>query len=440
MRSGRSWRDGLPVVSFLNRGQFAHVEEFCLKHKAESVKQTISIMLYHAFKSFTVALAFSAATASAQKSVSSLVSRRVTEYLMPVTTETHEFARVPDTNFVLLTQMSDSELVKIELDPKTEEPIAYHAFPMGKNSSSMLHGVWPSTVHPGKMWLSLQADNKLILVDPGHDLSTPPTILQTIDIPVPGNGPHCVFEIGHRVWAGLKVASKQTGGYYVFSSDISNTTDYKLYKSLNSPVFIKEEPTTGLIYVTQDNDSSIMRINVTSGATKQMHIPPSIGNNAVGMISAHGRMSGVWFTLAGNATGGTGTFGHIGASGKPEFFTLKHPMLGVNAGLLHIADASSVDGGPALWLLSTSLLSTNSPDALIRVTFDSDIKTITGEEYISMPTQNAMVHRVLPLGSTILVSELNTFTLAQVTYNNTIAGQWLPAETTTNSTVYTQAG
>ncbi|KAJ5923454.1 hypothetical protein N7454_008699 [Penicillium verhagenii] len=397
-------------------------------------------MLYPTMKSLAVGLALGASTVLAQGSSTSLVSRRLTEYLMPAAAETHEFARVPNSNFVLLTQMSDSELIKIELDATTEEPIAFHAFPMGMNSSSELHGVWPSTIHPGMMWLSLQGDNKLILVDPGKDLSTAPSIIQTIDIPEPGNGPHCVFEIGNRVWAGLKVASPQTGQFYVFSADVTNSTDSTLYECLNSPVFIKEEPTTGLIYVTQDTDSSIMRINVTSGETKQMPIPASVGNNAVGMITAYGPMSGVWFTLAGNATGGTGTFGHIGSLGELEFFQLQHPMLGVNAGLLHIADASTVAGGPALWLLSTSLLSNDSPDALIRVTFNAAMTEISGEEYISMLTQNAMVHRVLPMDSTVLVSELNTFTLAQLTYNNTIAGQWLPAEAASNTTVYTEAG
>ncbi|KAJ5160293.1 uncharacterized protein N7482_007297 [Penicillium canariense] len=397
-------------------------------------------MLYHTFKSLVIALALGTNIALAQNSANSLVSRRLTEYLMPAATETHEFARVPDSNFVLLTQMSDSELIKIELDPTTEEPVAFHSFPMGKSSSSELHGVWPSTVYPGMMWLSLQGDNQLLLVDPGQNLSTTPSIIQTIDIPEPGNGPHCVFEIGDRVWAGLKVASEQTGQYYVFSAHVSNPTDYTMYQCLKSPVFIKEEPTTGLIYVTQDSDSSIMRINVTSGETAQLPIPPSVGNNAVGMISAYGPMNGVWFTLAGNATGGTGTFGHIGSSGEMEFFQLQHPLLGTNAGLLHIADASSVAGGPALWLLSTSLLSNNSPDALIRVTFDAGITSVSGEEYISMLTQNAMVHRVLPMDATVLVSELHTFTLAQLTYNNTIAGQWLPAESVSNTTVYTQPG
>jgi hypothetical protein len=102
-------------------------------------------MFLHAVKSLVAALAVGAAVATATTPVSSnaLISRRLTEYLMPVTTATHEFARVPNTNFILLTQMSNSELVKIELDAATEEPIVYHSFPMGKNNQSMLHGVWP---------------------------------------------------------------------------------------------------------------------------------------------------------------------------------------------------------------------------------------------------------------------------------------------------------
>ncbi|RDW93634.1 uncharacterized protein DSM5745_00956 [Aspergillus mulundensis] len=421
-------------------------------------------MLCHALKSLVAALALgciASATTPAPVSSNRLISRQLTEYLMPFATATHEFARVPHTNFLLLTQMSNSELVKIELDPATDEPIAYHSFPMGKNNKSMLHGVWPSTKYPGLMWLSLQGDNKLLLVDPGQNLSSAPSIKHTIDIPKPGNGPHCVFEIGDRVWAGLKEASEQTGGYYVFAADINNLnltpgsnttgTNHTLYPSLNSPVFIAEDPTTGLIYVTQDTDSSIMRINTATGETTQLPIPPSIGTNAVGMISiASGPLRGIWFTLAGNGTGGTGAFGHIGGNGTMRFFSLQDESLGLNAGLLHLADASPAgnassrasvaDESPALWLLSTSLLSTDSPDALIRVTFDDAGSAIAGEEYISMQTQNAMVHRVLTLGDSVFVSELNTFTLAQLKYRNTVPGRWLPAEIAGGENVYAVAG
>ncbi|KAL5324137.1 hypothetical protein ACEPPN_008680 [Leptodophora sp. 'Broadleaf-Isolate-01'] len=341
---------------------------------------------------------------------------------MPAAAETHEFARVPNSNFVLLSQMSDSQLVKIELDQDTQEPIALQSFPIG-DSKSGLHGVFPSVLYPGLV---------LLLVDPGPDLSSEPSILQTIDIPEPGNGPHCVFEIGNRVWAGLKVASEQTGEYYVFSADVSesetSSSDPVLYDCLKSPVFIQEEPTTGLIYVTQDSASSIMRINLENGATEQLPIPPEFGNTPVGMTTAYGPVEGVWFTLAGDANGGSGTFGRIDSSGEMKFFQLKAPFLGSSAGLLHIADASTPDGGPAMWLLSTSLLSASSADALIRVTFDEGVTSIVGAEYISMPTQGSWVHRVVVIGDTVVVSQLHTFTLAQLTYKNTIAGQWLPAQ------------
>ncbi|KAI9051755.1 hypothetical protein LZ554_004795 [Drepanopeziza brunnea f. sp. 'monogermtubi'] len=276
------------------------------------------------FRSLAVIVAFGSSIASSQNSeVNRLVSRRLTEYLLPATPETHEFARVPETDFVLLSQMSDSQLIKIQLDPTTEAPIAFQSFPMGINSKSGLHGVFPSKLYPGR-WLSLQYENKLLLVNPGSNLSAVPSIITIIDILEPGNGPHCVFEIGSRVWAGLKVASLQDGNYYVFSADISDltTTDrnQNLYQCLKSPVFIQEEPTTKLIYATQDTSSSIMRINVTSGETIQLPIPPEMGNTPVGMITAYGPMNGIWFSLAGNSAGGSGSFGRIDSDGKLQFF------------------------------------------------------------------------------------------------------------------------
>jgi len=254
-------------------------------------------------QSLTIALGLSAGTVFSQNAVRPLVSRRVTEYLMPVTTQTHEVARVPDTNFLLLSQMSNSQLVKIELDPVTEAPVAYQSFPMGESNRSGLHGVWPSIVQPGMMWLSLQSENKLLLVDPGNQLSDPPLIIKTINVPEPGNGPHSIFEIDNRVWAGLKVASEQTEEYYVFSADIDNPSDTILYPCLNSPVFIQKDPLTNLVYVTQDTASAIMRIDTTTGETTQLPIPPSVGNNPVGMITASGPLAGLWFSLAGNSTG-----------------------------------------------------------------------------------------------------------------------------------------
>ncbi|KAK0624303.1 hypothetical protein B0T14DRAFT_565584 [Immersiella caudata] len=395
-------------------------------------------MLPSVLQPLAVVLALSVGT-SVSQAVTSIISRRVTEYLLPVAKQTHEIAKVPGSNFLLVSQMSNSKLIKVELDPSTEAPIAYQSFPMGENSTSGLHGIWPSAKFPGMVWLSLQSENKLLLVDPGSTLSDAPTILETIDIPVPGNGPHSIFEIGNHIWAGLKDPSPQTGEYYAFSADIDNTTDTALYPCLKSPVFIQQEPTTSHIYLTQDASSSIMRIDLSTGETSQLPIPPSVGVNPVGMITipSSGPLSGLWFVLAGNSTGGTGTFGRILPSGDLEFFTLSTPLLGTGAAFLHLADAST-PSEPALWLLATSLLSPNSPDALVRVTFDEGITEVTGEEYVAILTQNAWAHRIVVMEKTVMVSELNTFSLAQLGYEGTAAGGWLPARALTDPTVYEQ--
>ncbi|TLD30603.1 hypothetical protein PspLS_01865 [Pyricularia sp. CBS 133598] len=347
-----------------------------------------------------------------------IVSRRITEYQLPVAAETHEFARVPDTDFLVLSQMSNSQLVKIQLDPVTEEPIGHHSFPMGSNDRAGLHGIWPSEAEPGLVWISLQSENRLQLIDPGRgSLDEAPTVVRTIDVPQPGNGPHSIFEIDGR-----------TGEYFVFSVNVDGT-EPTLYPCLASPVFIKEDPSTGLIYATQDTESSIMRINITSGETEQLPIPANVGNTPVGMTTIEsGPLGGVWFSLAGDSNGGTGTFGRVvPETGELQFFQLARPAaLGFNAGLLHIADASTEAAGPGLWLLSTTLLSSSSGDALIRVGINDAVSAITGEEYIALPTQDAWAHRVVVLNSTVMVSELRTYTLAQLVYENEVAGSWAP--------------
>lgn len=83
--------------------------------------------------------------------VKSIPSRQVHEHVMPNSKETHELARVPGTNFLLLSQMTDGQLVKIELDPNTEKPIAYASFLMGASKNSGLHGITPSKLYPGLM-------------------------------------------------------------------------------------------------------------------------------------------------------------------------------------------------------------------------------------------------------------------------------------------------
>ncbi|TLS26305.1 hypothetical protein PpBr36_04973 [Pyricularia pennisetigena] len=68
----------------------------------------------------------------------------------------------------------------------------------------------------GLLWISLQSENRLQLIDPGRSsLDKAPIVTRTIYVPAPGKGPckdpHYIIEIDGRVWAGLKNPSEQTG-------------------------------------------------------------------------------------------------------------------------------------------------------------------------------------------------------------------------------------
>ena len=72
--------------------------------------------------------------------------------------------------------------MKIALDEATEEIRQTSAFAIDE-PGSMLHGLAVSERYPGHIWATLQAADKLLLLDPGATVDTPPTIVRTISIP-----------------------------------------------------------------------------------------------------------------------------------------------------------------------------------------------------------------------------------------------------------------
>ncbi len=57
---------------------------------------------------------------------------------------------------------------------------------------------------------------------------------------------------------------------------------------------------------------------------------------------------------------------------------------------------------------------TERPDAIIRVSFDEGYTRILGEEVAVLPTQHCKAHRLLPLNTSLLVTELTSATVAQL--------------------------
>ena len=97
--------------------------------------------------------------------------------------ETHEVIFEPETNAIYVSQMTDSVLVKVDVDPATgllkDEQTYWHigeinnefVYVNGERTNTKfhagLHNVSLSS-QPGCLWLSLQYANTLLLVDVLH--------------------------------------------------------------------------------------------------------------------------------------------------------------------------------------------------------------------------------------------------------------------------------
>lgn len=342
---------------------------------------------------------FAQVVARAEAMPPALCRRVMTEYALPPADQTHELIKLPDQPLVLVSQMSNSHLVKLQLDPQTDQITAIRDFPLGPQDA-MLHGLTVSTRYPGKIWATHEAANNLLLVDPGTGVDAPPQIVRTIPIPGGGKGPHYVGEYDNLLWVSLKTSDQ------VLAIDHTSPDKYQLYPALPHPIFVARHPATGDFYASQDEANKLLRIRLPNAATSQIAIPSSAGQKPVGLVT--GPM-GLWVTLLGTAVQGTGTFGRITAQGDIIWFRL-NSLEGHNAGLLHL----TFDTAGGAWLLGSSILSPNALDLFVHVTFDPAYTRIQSEETAALPTQLCKAHRLLALPHSVLATELTSATVAQL--------------------------
>ncbi|CAO3567555.1 unnamed protein product [Mortierella alpina] len=324
-------------------------------------------------------------------------SHFLVENHLPVAEQTHEVVKIPGTDMVLISQMSNSVLLKAQVD-KHGLVKNVKAFSIG-NSTSALHGLANSEVYPGKVWLTLQKDNMLILIDPkvgGTDAT--PQVEKEIAVPSPGLGPHYVGEYGNELWVSLQDGSQ------VLRINHADPSDYSVYKGRPRPIFVAKHPINKMFYTGEDNSASIMKIDPKSGKTTQFNISSSAGETPVGMISGP---KGIWFTLLGTPTQGTGTIGHIHADDTITYHKLTSPR-GKDAALLHLAFDLNRDKSHVLWLLSSSIINANALDMIIKVTFDPKWKNILSEEVTVMPSQHSKAHRILITENNVFATQLST--------------------------------
>ncbi|KAF9210569.1 hypothetical protein BGZ59_009273 [Podila verticillata] len=235
---------------------------------------------------------------------------------------------------------------------------------------------------------SVLNDNKLLLIDPKvHSLQAAPVVLKEISVPAPGLGPHYVGEYGNDLWASLQ------NSYAVLRISHVNPCDYNIYQGVPRPVFVA--------------NTRSARIDPKTGSTTQYMVPQEIGQTPVGMISGP---NGVWFTLLGNATSGTGTVGFIDAHNNITYHKLQS-ILGQDAALLHLAFDLNVAKNHVLWLLSSSTNYSNALNSIIKITFDAKWQSILKEEVKALPTQYSEAHRILITPHNIFATELASFKL-----------------------------
>ncbi|CAG8624809.1 32501_t:CDS:1 [Gigaspora margarita] len=319
----------------------------------------------------------------------------VVENQLPLAEQTHELVKVED--IVLISQLSNSVLVKVQVDTYgVAQQVA--GFQIA-NPNSNLHGLALSTNYPGMVWLTLEADNKLVLIDPVvTSVTDAPEVIMEIDVPSPGYGPHYIGEYGSDLWVSLKES------YDVLRINYEDPTDYDIYNGLEHPIFVAQHPINGMFYSSQDTSSKIMKINPETGETTQIDVDASAGTTPVGMISGP---NGIWFTLLGSNTAGTGTFGFIDQDDNIEYYKLTTP-LGSDAALLHLKFDVAYETNYKLYLLSSSIINPTALDMIIIVTFDEQWSTIINEEVIVIPTQQCKAHRLLPTEFNVFATELSS--------------------------------
>ncbi|MEM8962680.1 MAG: hypothetical protein AAGD38_14435 [Acidobacteriota bacterium] len=330
--------------------------------------------------------------------------KTIVEYPLPGAVQTHELVSV-NGSLIVVSQQSDSKLVKMARDPQTGLINAAASFTIGSEKDG-LHGLRASEVFPGMVWATLQFTSKLLLINPNSgSVNAAPEIVRTIDVPFPGRGPHVVIEEGEYLWVTLKDSA------HVLHINFNNPSEYTLYKAARKPIFVARHPTNNRVYVSQDQSSKILEIDTALGFQREIDVPEEEGATPVGLIA--GPDGNVWFTLAGPQGGAQGTFVKIDADGEFNYFHLTTDQ-GSTAGLLHLAFEVNQTNLPRLHLVASTIADSASFDGVITVTLDADYSAIDTQTTYTFPTQLSKLHRVLVLGDQLFVTELSTSAVAQI--------------------------
>jgi len=343
-------------------------------------------------------------------------SKRVSEYPLPAAWQSHEIIAVPNSNTLLVSQQTNSSLVKVALDPATGAPVRAVSHLVGTVTDG-LHGLCNSLIYPGMVWATLQFTSQVVLLDPkAANVDEPPIVARSFTLPVAARGPHVVIEDSPNLWVTAK------DGGQVVRIALNQPQPYTLYTAQRRPIFVAIQKSTGLVFATEDQSSSILWIDPGSGKTGQIPISSDMGSTPVGMIA--GPDGNVWFVLLGGPSGGTGKFGRINKDKAIEWYQLAAAAWR-KAGLIHLAwenAAGDASAPPSLLLLASSMADPSAMNAVMRVTFNPTMSAVDTEAAAALATANCMTHRVAVTGRGWYVTELGACQIAHISSNWVGAG------------------
>jgi len=139
------------------------------------------------------------------------------EIKLPRAAQTHELCYEPKTRCLFISQMSNSVLVRIPVGPDgmlCDDQDAWNVGPVHPKTGegvSGLHNISRSPHNPGCLWLSLQFQNTLLLLDAAtmgvrQVIKCPQLLTRKDGSVLRVGGPHCVRECGQTgsLWVALK--------------------------------------------------------------------------------------------------------------------------------------------------------------------------------------------------------------------------------------------
>ena len=402
------------------------------------------------------------------------VACRVLEHALPQAEQTHEVIYDPHTHSVLISQMEEGRLLRVPVDEETGElgnPV--EAVVIGEaegrepdsNEPPLigLHGLALSELFPGHVWVTLQYQNKICLVDVSSlevvsSFACPRTLA---DGETAIGGPHSLVEKRGHLFVTMKGGASCHGP--PDEASLEEATAHGVWRvplatgvgvggGVAGAGEVFQVPATppmcavdddGTCWVVCDATPCVAKIPWEARAqpddtTGSLHACTASGadgkpeqSSRVLMLpfqyaEMHGCGPGIvigpdgrpWFC----ALGGAGLIGTVTRCGHVKMFELHTHEWNAAPRICHLRWCLEQR---TLFCISSDLVDRTATNTLIRVQFDESYSQIVAQHELAMPTQAAGCHRIAMVptrsgacadadGASVLVSELTRSQLLQV--------------------------